>query len=196
MDRAWYSAPVPAAVQWIVSQPLLLVLIGMVLMSVFLARALRKSFASIPAESSKPPNLSDERAAVVRAVSLQLQQARVLQELPEPIRPRIVNRWLQRIYASAMVASHAADIRRDQAELQERLRRAFRDDSPFDRITSVDHAIFMSTVENMTSEIRRLQAQQLSRWDVATVVLQILGLVVTVVGATLAGIKLIVELLK
>jgi hypothetical protein len=188
---------VPPAVQWILAEPLLLALIGMVVLSLVLARFLRKSLAPTRLkEAGEPPNLSDERAAVVRAVSLQLQEARVLQEVPEPVRPRIVSRWLQRIYAGVAVASRSTDIRRDQVELQERLQRAFKDGSPFDRITSVDHAIFMATVENITSELRRIQAQQLTRWDVATVVIQILGLGLALIGTSAAAIKLVVDLLK
>ncbi len=64
----------------------------------------------------------------------------------------------------------------------EEIEKRFPNESTIDKIASVNDAILATKIEHITDELRRIEKESLSKWDVVVIVIEVL-----VAGATVLG---------
>lgn len=112
---------------------------------------------------------------------------KVTDELIKQIEEGIV----ARIYSEGQLTDEnlQAEVDTVVSELKERLENIesrFPDDSSIDKISSINDALFAERIEQLANRLTNLENNQLTKWDVATVVSLIVAGIFTVVGATYA----------
>ena len=66
----------------------------------------------------------------------------------------------------------------------------FASNATIDKISSVNDAILATNIESLTRTVKKIEEKMLTKWDVAVVVFQIIGVIGVVIGVIIGVITL------
>lgn len=117
-----------------------------------------------------------------------------IEALPDDARSQVIDPLAR--------TEHAERVSREELEVEierrvevikdriENIETRFPDVATLDKVASINDAILATKIDALSADVRRLQDNLLSKWDVATVVFAILGALGVIVGAVVGIVNL------
>ena len=97
---------------------------------------------------------------------------------------------LLRTLPSGSVPSINIEYQKELEKLQERITaiesKFPSDETNIDKIASINDAIFLTKIDGLSKAVENIERKMLSKWDVAKIVVMIIGLVMTAIGVVFA----------